>query len=537
VVNGSRLVAGRQIVGLLRATECGHWYLTVHGEGRLGGGLLIDPALASDTAGLVEEVDAVRAIGLPGVQAIADLVEQDGQVWLLTDTPPGPTVRELLDAGPSRGLDGGSAATLLNETAQTLLALHRSDVVHGGFGPSTVVVAPDGKAAQIEVALATAVGLRSVTPGDDVRDWARLAIQLAGVWCSGANAEMVTRAATVADRADLAEARQVLLAGRDLLPPDFLDRRPLVSAASQWAAFMEQHARSAVGGLADAVEAPTTARSLLAPGSSAASAPGQLTRPVEAMLSASPSGSGPSGPTQADPAQADPEYTDPTPETDRRMAPAFQASTMVPPAENPGPDADATQVELRPAARQPGGPPRVMDPPPPSAPPAARPMWRDEPTARPVRQMPDHTADPRFRDQGPPPGPRSPWRLIAAVAGVAALLAAGLFWWLQRDDNPELAISGVTVRPVEGPVGCDAQVDVVGVIATNGGEGEVHYRWVRNGEETGEIFRVTVQGETETEVTLRWTFTGRGTFEAAARLEVLEPSAATGEAAFTYACE
>lgn len=519
-MNGARAIAGRQIVGLLRSTECGHWYLTTQRDLRLGGALLLDPALVTTTDRLVEELQAVRAAALPGVQPIADLVEQDDHVWLLTDAAPGPTVRELLEAGPARGLDSGSAATLLNETAQTLLALHHGDVAHGGFGPSTVVVSPDGRAALTEVALAAALGLRSVTPRDDVRDWARLAIQLAGEWCGGAAADMVTRAAAAADRSDLAEAREVLLDGREVLPPDFIERRPLVSAAAQWIEFMRNHARSAA---AD-TSGPTayTARSLLEPRASQAAQPlipSSVPAPGSAPVTPASGGAVPS------------------------------IGGVAPP------DAEATHVELAAAGGQ---------PPPPTDVSGAAPMWRDEVPPRAAGTPaagPPGAPTPMWREEryaSPPPGgeadgrgpggyphaapsrsARVAWRGLLVVGVVAGVLAAGLFWWQQRsDESGALAVTGVSITPVESPVGCDAQVDVVGVVASNGDEGEIRYRWVRNDDQTGEVYRVTVpDGQTETPVTLRWTFKGSGTFDATARLEVLEPSAASGETSFAYACE
>ncbi|MCZ0985893.1 hypothetical protein O1M54_10090 [Streptomyces diastatochromogenes] len=69
----------------------------------------------------------------------------------------GPTLTDILSAGGPRP-DAGSAASILNETAQTLLALHTAGLTHGSLAPDTVVLAPDGVALLAETALSAVLG-------------------------------------------------------------------------------------------------------------------------------------------------------------------------------------------------------------------------------------------------------------------------------------------------------------------------------------------------------------------------------------------
>jgi hypothetical protein len=122
--------------------------------------------------------------------------------------------------------------------------------------------------------------------------------------------------------------------------------------------------------------------------------------------------------------------------------------------------------------------------------------------------------------------------------GVLALLLAGAgvaYWVLQPPG--EFVLSDVEVQPPAKPA-CNSTVDVIGVLSTNGGAGTVRYRWVRNDGHASDVLTVKVPARREhTEVTLRWTFEGKGTFDAEATLEVLEPTAKSDKGSFTYACK
>jgi hypothetical protein len=120
---------------------------------------------------------------------------------------------------------------------------------------------------------------------------------------------------------------------------------------------------------------------------------------------------------------------------------------------------------------------------------------------------------------------------------VALLLAgAGVVYWILRPPG-ELILSDVEVQPPVKPA-CNSTVDVIGVLSTNGGAGTVRYRWVRNDGHASNVLAVKIPARRErTEVTLRWTFEGKGTFDAEATLEVLQPTAKSDKGSFTYVCK
>jgi hypothetical protein len=492
----TRSVAGRRLVGLLRTTDCGHWYLAVDASGALSGVLRFDTALVRNPAGtdrLTAKVASVQALGLPGVLPVADLVAADDTVWLITVVAPGPTVAEFIDDGSTRRLDAGSAATLLNETAQTLAALHAAGVVHGALSGSTVLIGPNGKAALAEVGLAVALEVRPGEAVHDARGWARLAAQLARAW-AGDDVEgsaLIGQAAATAEIEGLDEGRLRLVDGRAVLPSQFLDRTALISAKQAWSAHMANFVAASHGAL------ETTTAGQVAIGDATV-----LTDPADSARSllAAPAQSGlvimPSVALAAQPppvAQMHQEFAPPRAgDVGDGEAPAGYG-----PPTSYGASAD---YRVRPTAVGPGYGQRR----------------RASEAPRRKRHIPR----------------------VALVLGVLALLlaGAGIVYWIFRPPG-ELVLSDVEVQPPVKPA-CNSTVDVIGVISTNGGAGTVRYRWVRNDGHASNVLAVKIPARQErTEVTLRWTFEGKGTFDAEATLEVLEPTAKSDKGSFTYACK
>ncbi|MFC9280707.1 hypothetical protein [Streptomyces collinus] len=165
-------VAGRPLSGWSHETPLGTRYVLLParpGEQALGA-LRVDRALLvpeGTRERLAAAVLATARLRLPGALGTVDLVAEAGEVWLLTDRPPAPTLADVLSAG-APGPDAGSAASVLNETVQTLLALHGAGLAHGSLGPATVVLAPNGTALLTETGLATVLGdaavLRDAAP-------------------------------------------------------------------------------------------------------------------------------------------------------------------------------------------------------------------------------------------------------------------------------------------------------------------------------------------------------------------------------------
>ncbi|MFI0965802.1 hypothetical protein ACH4S8_31075 [Streptomyces sp. NPDC021080] len=237
-------VAGRPLSGWTRDARHGTWHalLPVRSGEPVLGALRVDRALLAPEGTrerLAAAVLAVARLRLPGVLGTVDLVTEAGEVWLITARPPAPTLTDLPTRGGS-GPDAGSAASVLNETAQSLLALHAAGLSHGTLGADTVVLAPDGVALLAEAALGTVLGdvPGSVTDSArreaDVTAWAGLARTLGEAWAVPGTpaAALFARCSTTADSQGLAAARAALVAGRTVLPAGFLRRTELRAAVA-----------------------------------------------------------------------------------------------------------------------------------------------------------------------------------------------------------------------------------------------------------------------------------------------------------------
>jgi hypothetical protein len=119
---------------------------------------------------------------------------------------------------------------------------------------------------------------------------------------------------------------------------------------------------------------------------------------------------------------------------------------------------------------------------------------------------------------------------LATLIGVGAVL-----WW--RFGNA-LAVTGAAVAPAQPPgAACDTTVDVVGVVQTNGRAGTLRYQWLRNDGQTSEVLEQrAAAGNSTIAVHLHWTFSGRGTYQAKATLNVLAPTPMQVGGEFTYSC-
>ncbi|MFF2367750.1 hypothetical protein ACFVU0_34260 [Streptomyces sp. NPDC058122] len=253
-------LAGRTLSGSSRDARHGTWHTLLparSGEPVLGA-LRVDRALLAPRGTrerLAAAVLTVAKLRLPGVLGTVDLVAEAGEVWLVTARPPAPTLADLLASGGT-GPDAGSAASVLNETAQTLLALHAAGLAHGALAADTVVLAPDGVALLAEAALGMVLGDGTGAgdgpmpgdgigrvPGDapgsarrtaDIAAWADLARTLGEAWVAPGTpaAAVFARCRAAAGSEGLAAARAVLVAGRAALPEGFLRRTELRAAVA-----------------------------------------------------------------------------------------------------------------------------------------------------------------------------------------------------------------------------------------------------------------------------------------------------------------
>jgi hypothetical protein len=120
-----------------------------------------------------------------------------------------------------------------------------------------------------------------------------------------------------------------------------------------------------------------------------------------------------------------------------------------------------------------------------------------------------------------------------------AVLAGVVVWWLLHGAGTALAATGATVRTPGAVQPCGSSVNVSGVITTNGGGGDVSYRWRRSdGQDSGILTDSVTHGRHSVTVRLRWTVTGPGKLHAVATLDVLSPvkKPVTATGAFDYSC-
>ncbi|MFJ8042331.1 hypothetical protein ACIRBX_17755 [Kitasatospora sp. NPDC096147] len=138
--------------------------------------------------------------------------------------------------------------------------------------------------------------------------------------------------------------------------------------------------------------------------------------------------------------------------------------------------------------------------------------------------------------QEPPPRPRrrGRWALFLLIL-LLVLAVLGWFAW-QRYGRP-VAVDSVSVRTGSTDVACDGTQTVTATLETNGGAGDVSYRWLRSdGTDSGALTQAVPSGRHSTQLTLRWSFHGQGTLDATATLQVDSPSAHSSAVSFRYAC-
>lgn len=536
-------VAGRPLSGWSRDARHGTWHALLPGrsdEHSLGA-LRIDRALLvpeGTRERLAAAVIAVAELRLPGVLATVDLVAEAGEVWLITARPPAPTLADLLADGGG-GLDAGSAASVLNETAQTLFSLHKAGLAHGTLDTDTVVLAPDGVALLAEAALGTVLGDApdSARREADVAAWADLSHTLGEAWAAPGTpaAALLAQCSALAGTEGLAPARAALVAGRAALPAGFLQRtelRTAVAAATpaltatptgeetcdgptdktadgKQCETADGRRRETVDGQRN--EAADGQRNEVAVGQRKEAADGQRNEGADGRRYETADG-------QRNETAVGKRYeraadmSDETafPDTARddqatvlgsRNRTPHQAHPTAPTGEDDG------EVLLR---FGPGVPVDAQD--------VLRAQWRTVPV---------------------PPDGRSHRRVRRAwIATTVFVAAAVVLLWLLLRPAPASTVTAVEVQAPTGRLHCGQTADLVGVVTTDGRGGPVTYHWLRSdGHDSGELVHMARSGERRVTVHLRWTVRGPGGFRGTARLLIAHQRRPLGaEGTFRYVC-
>jgi serine/threonine-protein kinase len=141
----------------------------------------------------------------------------------------------------------------------------------------------------------------------------------------------------------------------------------------------------------------------------------------------------------------------------------------------------------------------------------------------------------------PTPPPRRRWRrwrgLLSTLLTLA--IAAGVWAYVWERSHGKLSITSVSVKAANEAVtvGCNGTADIIGTISTNGKGGPITYEWISDPTQQPKVLTVQDQSGSDTvQVSLDWSFHGRGTGSAVATLEVLTPEADKASITFPYTC-
>lgn len=507
----------------------GTWFQAPGPAGGDRGVLRFNLAGAPAGAGqrLSAAVRAVNALDYSGFLPHGDIIQHENFLWLVTAQPASPTLVELARSGV-RGVDVGSIATIVNETAQSLTELHGAGLSHGGISGDTVILTSTGAAKLAETSLLPALRgdqlEASVAAATDRRAWAELVRAMVVEWGgSGPGADLMRQVAAQGET-DLSAAVQVLHAGAAMLPKGFSKRGALLTAVAAYST-MTANQNASVG-----------------------------TPPVSSPPVSPPAGTPPAAPGT-------------------QLAHDYQVST--PPGANPDEQQFATRLAKRagavqsarsPAAAPPMGTPvsghpvsgQPVSPYPPGPyvpaqglyqPGQARVAW---PQAQPeeVRYGPGVGRGPTPSGGWQKPR-RSPLKVIGSV--LSALLTLVLLGYLGASvagytDNSTLQLMNfVTVKNIRLEIPspgdkCDVRLVATGVFETDGKAGNINFQWEfpPQGDGPSAIYAGTVhasRGVTEVRTTASWQLTGVGTGNLVATLRLIKPGIGSTSATVRYNCK
>ncbi len=191
-----------EVLGLQRQTRIGAWHVLSDHDGQPCGGLRLNEISRAEATRL----DAVlrATAGTPG---LLNVIDQHG-LWLITERPASPTLTQTFAAQVA--LPEAVALAIAVDVAQTLTALHTSQIAHGGLDPDSVILGADGRALLAECGYSHALAGTKPGPGHDVASWARLLRDLAAPRSADTAQRLLLLAADTAEftggAAGLAEA-------------------------------------------------------------------------------------------------------------------------------------------------------------------------------------------------------------------------------------------------------------------------------------------------------------------------------------------
>ena len=430
------------VAGRLTEDRLGPVYVVQQaGMGRAGAMRPIDPEML-ERFGVRDALrDLARRLAVsehPGLVQVLDLVAAGDHWYLVSDLVPGPRLADLLDPATAAQRiggwtgDPGSAATVALDTAETLLALHRSGLAHGAVSVEAVTFGADGGARLTDTGLLALLSGTAADPAADRRAWADLVRRLGVAWVP-AGSSVIASLERAAQRAapqdgspgDLERAIADIDRADRSLPGGYEARPRLRGAVQAWIASAPalqpatdlpgavQAAAPATSGTATILDMPDAGvGEAVVPGEhrTLIEAPAPAAPPPPAPAPAAPPAPPPPVPVAAVPA-AMPPPPPPAPVAAAASSPAPAGATFIePPPPAPGPAAPspgATVIDRPPppAPLPPAAPAAaVVEQPPPSPPPPA-------PPALPVAAAPPPAPGETMADR-PPPAPEPGTTLV-----------------------------------------------------------------------------------------------------------------------------
>jgi serine/threonine-protein kinase len=161
----------------------------------------------------------------------------------------------------------------------------------------------------------------------------------------------------------------------------------------------------------------------------------------------------------------------------------------------------------------------------------------------PIRSLPQAVARADSGTGTGIPGPQRPmmpprrrvWPgVLATLLAAVAVAGSGAYYWMHT--HQVLKITKVAVATANQKVGCNGTAHLVGSIATNGHGGPIKYEWVLNKVNKGVRTADDGTGSKLVQVTMAWSFHGKGTGSDVAELDILGPQHAQARFIFPYSC-